>query len=170
MSLWIYWLIIIILLVVIEAMTVNLVAVWFIASGLLALLVSFFFESILLQLMVFVVLGALFMILTKPAIEKMKSEKEIKLNLERILGCTAIVTKEIKKDVVGEVKADGKFWSAISSNKIAVGEEVTVKEIDGVKLVVEKNKVVKKKNSTPKNKNNTSKKKKETTKKKGSEN
>ena len=36
------------------------------------------------------------------------------------------------------VKVDGKRWSAISDKKIAVGEEVTVLEIDGVKLKVRK--------------------------------
>ena len=49
-----------------------------------------------------------------------------------------IVTEEIKKNVIGEVKVDGKKWSAISNKKIEVGEEVIVDAIEGVKLVVRK--------------------------------
>ena len=51
---------------------------------------------------------------------------------------TGVVTEEIKKNQIGEVKVDGKTWSAISDKLIAVGEEVTIDAIDGVKLVVRK--------------------------------
>ena len=51
---------------------------------------------------------------------------------------TGIVTEEIKKNSIGEIKVDGKRWSAISNMKILVGENVKVLKIDGVKLIVEK--------------------------------
>ena len=49
----------------------------------------------------------------------------------------AIVTEEIKKNKPGEVKVDGKRWTAISNKKISVDSTVRVLEIDGVKLKVE---------------------------------
>lgn len=51
---------------------------------------------------------------------------------------TAVVTEEIKKNEPGEVKVDGKRWTAISNKKIKVGEEVKILEIEGVKLKVER--------------------------------
>ena len=49
-----------------------------------------------------------------------------------------ICTEEISRNKVGEVKVDGKRWSAISPNKINVGDEVIITDIDGVKLKVKK--------------------------------
>ena len=141
---WIVWLVVVILLVVIEAMTVNLVTIWFIISGIITMFLSFFLNDLISQFAVFVLLGILLMILTKPAIEEMKKNKEEKLNLERIIGMEGVVIKEIKKNVIGEVKVDGKTWSAIADKKITVDSDIIVEEIRGVKLVVSKVKKSKK--------------------------
>lgn len=138
MDLWIVWLIIIIALSFLEAMTVNLVSVWFIASGLISLIMSFFDISFLWQFGVFVLLGFFLMVTTKPILKKWIKPRDIKTNIDRVLGMTGVVTEEISKNVVGEVKVDGKRWSAISTKKISVGEEIIVDEIDGVKLKVHK--------------------------------
>ena len=47
-----------------------------------------------------------------------------------------IVTEGIKKNIVGEVKVDGKLWSAVADETIPVDTVVKVEKIDGVKLVV----------------------------------
>ncbi len=138
MSYWILWLIIVILLTMIEAVTVNLVSIWFILSGIISLFVSLFVDSFLWQFGIFVGVGAVLMILTKPALDKMLQEKEAKTNLERIIGMEGVVTQPIKKNVVGEVKVDGKLWSAVSDVSIKVDEVIRVKELQSVKLVVEK--------------------------------
>ena len=49
-----------------------------------------------------------------------------------------IVTEKISKNNPGEVKVDGKRWSAISTEKINVNDEVLIEAIDGVKLKVRK--------------------------------
>ena len=144
MSLWIVWLVVVILLVVIEAMTVNLVTIWFIISGIITMFLSFFLNDLISQFAVFVLLGILLMLLTKPFLEELKKNKEEKLNLERIIGMQGVVIKEIKKNVIGEVKVDGKTWSAIADKKIAVDSDIIVEEIRGVKLVVSKVKKSKK--------------------------
>ena len=108
---WVLWLIIIILLTILEVVTINLVSVWFIASGLISLLLSFFIESFYIQFAIFVSLGLILML---------------------------IVTEEITKFKIGEVKVDGKRWSAISDEKILNGSHVIVEGIEGVKLIVRK--------------------------------
>ena len=47
-----------------------------------------------------------------------------------------IVTKDIKKDEYGEVKVDGKYWTAKADKKILRDSEVEILAIDGVKLIV----------------------------------
>ena len=138
MSYWVMWLVVVVLLAIIEASTVNLVSIWFVISGLVALIVSLFTEAFYIQFGVFVLLGIILLVITKPAMNKMVKEKETKLNLERILGMEGIVTEEIEKNKIGEVKVDGKLWSAISDVKIPVNSVVKAVSIEGVKLVVEK--------------------------------
>lgn len=138
MELWIIWLGVIIILSIIEILTVNIVSIWFIASSLLSLVLAFFIDSFYIQFLVFGIVGIVSMLTTRPLVIKYLQPKNVKTNLDRVLGMTGIVTEEIKRNVIGEVKVDGKLWSAIADKKIAVGEEVTVLEIDGVKLKVRK--------------------------------
>lgn len=138
MELWIVWIGIIIFLAFIEISTINLVSVWFIASAVLSLILSFFIDSFYIQFLVFGVVGIILMITTRPLIMKYLHPKKVKTNLDRVIGMTGIVTEEIKKNVIGEVKVDGKKWSAVADKKIEVGSEVVVLEIDGVKLKVKK--------------------------------
>ena len=135
---WVYWLVIIGVLTILEFATVNLVSIWFIASAIIALLISFFIENTLIQFGVFVVFGVLLLITTRPILNKLMKNKYDATNLERIIGAIGIVTEDITKNVVGEVKLDGKRWSAISKEEIYKGEEVRVLRIDGVKLIVER--------------------------------
>ena len=138
MELWIFWLIVIFALIVAEISTVNLVTVWFIGSSIVSLILAFFVDSFMIQFAVFVILGIILLITTRPILIKLMKAKNESTNLDRVIGMTAIVTETIKKNEIGEVKVDGKRWSAISKKKIEVGEEVVVEEIDGVKLIVRK--------------------------------
>lgn len=138
MDLWVVWIMIIIALSFIEAATINLVSIWFIVSALISLITSFFDVPFLYQFGIFVLVGLLLMITTKPILKKWIKPKNIKTNVDRVIGMTGIVTEEITKNTIGEVKVDGKKWSAISPKKIPVGEEIVIDEIDGVKLKVHK--------------------------------
>ena len=63
--------------------------------------------------------------------------KEAKTNLDRVIGMEGIVTKEIKKNVNGEVKVDGKHWTAYADKRIRKNKTVKVLLINGVKIKVE---------------------------------
>lgn len=139
MELWVLWLIIIFILIVAEVSTVNLVSIWFIASGIVSLIISIFYDNFFVQFAVFVVLGIILLLTTRKFLEKlMKAKEDTKTNLDRIIGSTAVVTEPISKNEVGEAKVEGKKWSAISKENLEVGEEVIIEKIDGVKLIVRK--------------------------------
>ena len=133
---WI-WILIIIFLAIIEICTVNLVSVWYIASGLIALILSFVIDSFFIEFLVFVILGTVLLITTRQYLTNFINSNREKTNLDRVVGMEGVVTSLIDKNLVGEVKVDGKRWSATSNKKIKVDSTVRVLEIDGVKLKVE---------------------------------
>lgn len=135
---WIVWLIIIILLTFLEVATINLVSIWFVMSAIVSLFSSFVIDSFYIQFAIFVCLGIVLMLLTRPYLVKKLTTKKESTNLDRVIGMEGIVTEEITKTKIGEVKVDGKRWSAISKELIKVGEEVIIERIDGVKLIVRK--------------------------------
>ena len=135
---WIGWLIAIIVLTIIELATVGLVSIWFIASGIVALVVSFFTDSFYIQFLVFGVLGIILLITTRPLLNKYFKPKDAKTNLDRVIGMKGVVTDTIEKDGVGEVKVDGKLWSATSNDEIKKGEKIIVDAMKSVKLIVRK--------------------------------
>ena len=139
MEAWIYWLIIILILSSIEIITINLVTIWFVASAAIALVVSLFTDSFYIQFLVFGIAGLIIMVLTRPILRKLLKKDDTKTNLDRVIGMSGICTEEISsKNDIGEVKVDGKRWSAISSSKIKKGDVVIITEINGVKLKVKK--------------------------------
>ena len=135
---WIFWLVLVIVLTVVELATTNLLSVWFVISGIVAMILSFFIDDVAIVSTVFAVLGILLLFTTRPLLKRYLPTQRIRTNADRIIGMHGIVTEEIKKNTVGEVKVDGKKWSAISSTKIPVGTDVTIEAIDGVKVVVRK--------------------------------
>ncbi len=135
---WIFWLILVIVLTIIEVATVNLLTIWFVISGIVALILSFFIEDVAIVSTIFAVLGIILLITTRPILKKYLPTQRERTNIDRVIGMKGIVTEEIKKNVIGEVKVDGKKWSAISNKKIEVDEEVIVDAIEGVKLIVRK--------------------------------
>lgn len=150
MEYWIIWLLVVFLLSFIEVITVNLITIWFVASSIVALVVSFFVDSFTIQFLVFGILGIFLLLATRKSLKKIFDAEQVPTNADRVIGMTGIVTEEIKKNTVGEVKVDGKKWSAISDATIKVDEEVSIEKIDGVKLVVKKEKTTVKKNSPSK--------------------
>ena len=135
---WIFWLVLVIVLAIIEIVTVNLLTIWFVISGIVVMFLSFFIDNSAVTSTVFAVLGIILLFTTRPILKRILPTQRARTNLDRVIGASGVVTKEIKKNQVGEVKVDGKIWSAISDKSIAVGESVIIDAIDGVKLVVRK--------------------------------
>ena len=131
------WLIVILLLVIVEAMSINLTTIWFVFSGLVALLLSFFIDIFVIQFFVFVILGLILLITTRPILKKTLKQERISTNLDRVIGMNGVVTEQIKKNDTGEVKVDGKKWTAYADKNIKKGSIVKILKINGVKLKVE---------------------------------
>ena len=133
------WLLIILTLSVVEACTVQMVSIWFVAGAIAALVLSFFVPSALVQVCVFVVVTLLVLFLTKPLVKKALSFTKEDINLGRYVGKIGVVICEINNTLgEGQVKVLGSVWTAKSNNNsiIKVGENVKIEAINGVKLIV----------------------------------
>ena len=133
-----FWLAVVILLSIIEAATVDIVTIWFIISGVATIVLSLFVDNFIIQMALFTLLGIILLITTRPLLKKTLKSKDVKTNFDRIIGMEGIVTEKITKNSIGEVKVDGKKWSAISDETLNEDTGVTILEIDGVKLKVKK--------------------------------
>lgn len=134
MAIW--WFIAFIILVLIEFVTVDLVSIWFAFGSIAAMMCSFFVESMVIQLGVFIIVSLICLIITKPLVRKFKNGIFIPTNSDRVIGKEALVIKEIDKDKYGEVKVLGSIWTACCDEKVTEGTKVKVLAIDGVKLIV----------------------------------
>ena len=134
------WLVAIIILGFIEAITEGIVSIWFVISGLLALIVSLFTDVFLIQFAIFVIVGIILMITTRSSVSKYLKVNPVRTNLDRVIGMKGIVTEDIKKDKYGEERVDGKRWTAYSKDDkvIKKDEFVEILNIDGNKLAVKK--------------------------------
>ncbi len=131
------WFIVALVLGILELITTNLVSIWFVISALMSMVVSLFTDSLIIQIGVFTIVGILLMPISKKIYKKIKSNNT-KTNIDRIIGMKGIVTEDITKDNIGEVKVDGKIWSAYSDMDISKGEPVKILSINSVKIQVKK--------------------------------
>lgn len=131
------WFAIVVILGLLEVLTTNLVSIWFVISGIITMIISLFTDNICIQIIVFVVVGIILMPISRKLYKKIKVDNE-RTNIDRIVGMKGIVTMDITKDNIGEVKVDGKRWSAYSDTDISKGEIVKVLSINSVKIKVEK--------------------------------
>ena len=136
---WQIWLIIAGVALIVEIMTVGFLVFWLAIGALIAMVVSFFIDSILVQTAVFVISSAILIFATKPFVKKFANTKNVKTNAFSIIGKEGLVIKDIDSiNEKGQVKVSGETWTAIGKDdeKIPVGTKVKVTEIDGVKAIV----------------------------------
>lgn len=135
------WLVIALILGVVELCTTQLVSIWFAIGAAAAAVCSFTFldGQIVWQIVVFIVVSAVSLILTKPVVKKLKNFKVTKTNSDRYVGMNGRVLEDI--DLIkgtGLVLVDGKKWTAKGDTENIIPKDtyVIVKSIQGVKLIV----------------------------------
>ena len=70
------WLGVALILAAIEVATISFTTIWFVISGLLAMAVSFFTDSLLIQFAVFVIVGVILLATTRPLIRKFIKDRK----------------------------------------------------------------------------------------------
>jgi len=135
----IYWLIALAVLIVIEILTLGLTTIWFAGGALVAFIVSLFYDNLLLEIILFLVISMALLYFTRPLVLKYFNPQRTKTNYEGVIGKEALVTATIDNiNASGQVIVDGQEWSARSIEGIVIekGSKVKVQGISGVKLIV----------------------------------
>ena len=134
------WIGLIILFILIEALTPQLLTIWFAAGSAVGLLLAVLHLPEWLQIASAVVISVLLLILTRPLARKLNREAE-KTNALGVIGKTGIVTERIdNRTFTGRITVSGQSWSARSADNSVIreGDSVQVLHIEGVKLIVTK--------------------------------
>lgn len=133
------WLVIVVIAAIVEAVTVQLVSIWFAVGGIAAVIAAACGASIPVQFILFIAVAVATLVLTRPLVKKMTRFHKAETNADRYIGKTGVVTEEIDNTAGrGLVKVLGSIWTARSEDGavIAAGENVLVKRIEGVKVIV----------------------------------
>ncbi len=140
MSITLVWTLVLVISVIVEAITIDLVSIWFAVGALIALIGEFLGLSQTLQIIVFVIVSLVCIFISRPLAKKYLRGNIVKTNLDRIIGKHCLATETITADHKGEVKVMGNLWAATSLNneKIQIGEYAEVVSIEGSHVIVKK--------------------------------
>ena len=133
-----FWLIVAVLAVIAEALTVQMVAIWFAPAALVAMVSAIFGAPLMVQLVLFVAVAALCVAFLYKKLRKNIAEDCGKTNLDAIIGMTAKVETEIPADGVGRVTVKGISWQTVCPGGAPKDAHVRILSIDGVTLNCER--------------------------------
>lgn len=136
---WQIWLIASGIFFVIEIFTVGFLIFWLGVAALIAMLISFITDSVILQTAVFVISSGLLIFATRPLANKIAGKETTPTNVYSLIGKRGIVVEDIDwQKGTGQVKIEGELWSAKTNEQINIlkGTEVEVENIEGVKVFV----------------------------------
>lgn len=134
------WLVLMLVFLIAEALSVALISVWFAVGAVLAMISAILGAPFWMQLLVFVAVSGILVLAAKPLSEKTINRRAVQTNADRVIGQTAVVTQAVDNLLAtGQVRVLEQLWTARSADDkpISVGTIVTVKEIRGVKVIVE---------------------------------
>lgn len=137
-----FWVVALVVFLIVEAVTAGLVSIWFVFGSLVALICAALGAAVWLQIFWFVIVSVATLVLTRPLVKRYVDSRSVATNADRSIGRAAVVTERIDNlAATGAVKLDGVVWTARSTDDavaIEAGERVTVRAIEGVKLIVER--------------------------------
>ena len=136
-----FWLILAIVLGVVEAASVQLMTIWFAVGAVVSIIPAVMGASLPVQFIVFLAVSTILLIATRPFAKKFLNVKKTKTNSDRVIGKVGVVVHKIDNTMEeGRVLVSGLDWSARSEDGeiIEEKEQVIVKRIDGVKVIVER--------------------------------
>ena len=136
----IFWLAILIITIIVEIETIQIVSIWFSAGALVALLLAAFNVGITIQIIVFITVSVALLISTRPFVKKLNQTKTDNSTVESMIGEIVTITKPIEAGGIGEIRAKYDRYTAIApdvNEKIEIGTKVKIKEITGNKVIVE---------------------------------
>ncbi|MBP5154004.1 MAG: NfeD family protein [Lachnospiraceae bacterium] len=136
-----YWLIALVIFLIVEGFTAGLTTIWFAAGSLLAFIAAVCGLDLVWQAVIFVLSSVILLFATRPLVKKFVNSRTSRTNADSVIGREAVVTETISNlSASGAITLDGMTWTARSvdpEKEIPAGQTVVVREIRGVKCMVE---------------------------------
>lgn len=133
------WLILLAFLILVEIITLGLTTIWFAGGALVAFIVSLFYDNLLVEIILFILVSLVLLFFTRPVVKKYFNSTRTKTNYEALIGKEALVTATIDNITnSGWANVNGLEWSArsVDGEIIEKGTKVIIESISGVKLMV----------------------------------
>ncbi|MDD3191587.1 MAG: NfeD family protein [Bacilli bacterium] len=136
----ILWSVFIVITVIIELETSQLVTIWFTIGAIGGLIAAAFQLNEIYQIAIFLVISLILLFATRPLTKRMMESNVIRTNADKVIGMIGVITKEVLPGEIGEVKVDNTLWRAANfdNKSFAVGEKVSIDAISGTKLIISK--------------------------------
>ena len=135
------WFGVIVLTLVIESQTADLISIWFAPGAFVALILSFFGVEFWIQLAVFIGVTVVGMILSFTVFRPMmrRRSKIVPTNVDALAGRTVQVEEDVNNAIpTGVVKVNGQLWTARMEDPgqtAAKGEWVEIVRVEGSKII-----------------------------------
>ena len=137
------WIAVIILSVVLEAMTDQLISIWFVPGAVIGTILDFLNVGEVYQVLVFLLLSIVGILFIRKYLTRFVPDKTSKTNIDAIVGEKCVVTEKIDNFAgCGQAKVKGQIWSArglAEDDVFEVGEVLRIVAIEGVKIICKKN-------------------------------
>ena len=133
------WFALLVVFIVVEAITVNMVSTWFAIGSLGALVTALLGGKLWLQVVVFLAVSAACLALLRPIARKHFTPRLTRTNVDALTGKTCLCVTTIDNLTgCGQVKIGDVEWSARSSDgePIPAGTQVKIDRVEGVKVYV----------------------------------
>ena len=137
---WI-WLAGVVVFIILEAVTYQIVSIWFALGAVGALIAKAAGAPFAVQMAIFIAVSVICLIILRPLSRKLIKNKTENTNVDSLLGKEVLVTKEINNlRQTGEGKVGGMTWTLRSADNTAIpeGETVICERVEGVKLIVKR--------------------------------
>lgn len=133
----IIWLLIIILLLMVDLLTADVIACFYAVGAFIALIFNIFKYKFIWQFIIFVIVGSVLLFFFREKLKNYLIEKKIIYSKDKLIGQEAVVMKKIEKEVAGTVLIRNKKWDAVSEEDIPKDSKVIIVDVLNDKLLVE---------------------------------
>lgn len=136
---WLAWLAVGLFFLVLELVTTALVSIWFVPAAIVSCIVSLFLDSVLWQIIIFIVLSAIFMVLFRSIYKnKLKQPHDVVKQDDKLIGKSAVTTEPTDihggKILVGDI-----YWRAVTNGEsIPENTPVIITGVNSTTLVIKK--------------------------------
>lgn len=138
---WI-WVGVIVLAIILELITDQMVSIWFVPGAIIATILDFVGVFYVWQILVVLIFAALGILFLRKFITRFKPDASTKTNIDAIVGERCVVTEKIDTFAGrGQVKIKGQIWSAkglVDEDIFEEGDVLQIIGVEGVKLICKK--------------------------------